>query len=104
MELNENVQYIKGVGENRAKLLNKLGIYTLNDLISYYPRYHEDRSKIKKIVELEDCMEGLIEVIVISKMQVENGTSTGVTDANCYLAQKCAVAAMKFPTTVSTIS
>lgn len=34
----------------------------------------------------------------------ENGTSTGVTDANCYLAQKCAVAAMKFPTTVSTIS
>ena len=70
MELNENVQYIKGVGENRAKLLNKLGIYTLNDLISYYPRYHEDRSKIKKIVELEDCMEGLIEVIVISKMQV----------------------------------
>ena len=34
----------------------------------------------------------------------ENGTSTGVTDANCYLAQKCAVAAIKFPTTVSTIS
>ena len=33
----------------------------------------------------------------------ENGTSTGVTDANCYLAQKCAVAAMKFPTTVSTV-
>lgn len=33
----------------------------------------------------------------------ENGTSTGVTDANCYLAQKCAVAAMKFQTTVSTV-
>ena len=33
----------------------------------------------------------------------ENGTSTGVTDENCYLAQKCAVAAIKFPTTVSTV-
>ena len=34
----------------------------------------------------------------------ENGSSTGVTDANCYLAQKCAVAAIKFPTTVKTIA
>lgn len=33
----------------------------------------------------------------------ENGTSTGVTDANCYLAQKCAVAAIKFPTTVTVV-
>ena len=30
--------------------------------------------------------------------------SVGVTDANCYLAAKCAVAALKFPTTVSTVA
>ena len=70
MELNENVQYVNGVGESRAKLLNKLGIFTLNDLITYYPRFHEDRSKIKKISELEEGIESLIEVIVISKMQI----------------------------------
>lgn len=70
MELNENVQYIKGVGENRAKLLNKLGIHTLKDLITYYPRLHEDRSKVKKIVELEESKESLIEVIITSRMQI----------------------------------
>ena len=34
----------------------------------------------------------------------QNGTCTGVSDANCYLAQKCAIASIKFPTTISTIS
>jgi hypothetical protein len=34
----------------------------------------------------------------------ENGTSTGVTDSNCYLAQKCAIAAIKTPFEVSAIS
>ena len=37
-DLMKNVQYIKGVGEARAKLLNKLGIFNLNDLITYYQR------------------------------------------------------------------
>ena len=36
IDLKKNVQYIKGVGEARAKLLNKLGIYTLEDLIMYF--------------------------------------------------------------------
>lgn len=33
-----------------------------------------------------------------------NGTSTGVTDANCYLAQKCAIAAIKKPLEASDIN
>lgn len=48
MDLNKNVQFIKGVGEARAKLLNRLGIYELKDLITYYPRTYEDRSIPKK--------------------------------------------------------
>ena len=42
MDLNEDVKYIKGVGPNRVKLLNKIGIFTLKDLITYYPREYED--------------------------------------------------------------
>jgi len=34
----KSIQYIKGVGPQRAKLLNKLGINTVYDLITYYPR------------------------------------------------------------------
>ncbi|MGN0523650.1 MAG: ATP-dependent DNA helicase RecG [Eubacterium sp.] len=40
-----NIQYIKGVGEKRAQLLNKLGIYSLEDLIHYYPRKYENWSE-----------------------------------------------------------
>ena len=52
MELNQDVQYIKGVGPTKVKLLNNLGIYTLEDLITYYPRDYEDRGKPRKIEDL----------------------------------------------------
>lgn len=68
IDLNKQIQYVKGVGPNRAELLNKLGIYTLEDLITYYPREYEDRGKPKKIAELQDGEEALIEVLVVSRM------------------------------------
>lgn len=46
------IQYIKGVGPQRAKLLNKLGIKTVKDALYYLPCRYEDRSAIKKISEL----------------------------------------------------
>ena len=61
INLEKDVKYIKGVGPNRVKLLNKLGIYTLKDLITYYPRIYEDRSKPKNIIECVDGEEVLIE-------------------------------------------
>ena len=54
IDLKQSVQFIKGVGPSRVKLLNILGIYTIEDLISYYPRTYEDRTKITKIAELQD--------------------------------------------------
>lgn len=36
-----------------AELLNKLGIYTVRDLIEYYPRAYEDRTKVYLIDEFE---------------------------------------------------
>ena len=70
MELNESVQFIKGVGPNRAKLLNLLGVNTVQDLINYFPRAYEDRTKVKKIEELEDGKEALIEAVTVSGVSV----------------------------------
>lgn len=70
IDLTQNVQYIKGVGPNRAALLNTLGIYTLGDLITYFPREYEDRSKVKKIEELEQGEEVTIEATVASEVIV----------------------------------
>lgn len=68
VDLNQNVQYIKGVGPSRVKLLNYLRIYTLQDLIQYYPRAYEDRSCVKKISDMEDEEEGLICVEAVTSV------------------------------------
>ena len=68
MDLKEDVKFIKGVGPNRVKLLNKIGIFTLNDLISYYPRGYEDRSKPKNICECSNGEVALIEGIAVSRL------------------------------------
>lgn len=68
MDLNKDVKYIKGVGPNRVQLLNKLGIFTLKDLITYYPRNYEDRSKPKNIVQCINGEEALIEGIACGKL------------------------------------
>lgn len=68
VDLKQSVQYIKGVGPNRAKLFNLLGIYTIEDLISYYPRAYQDRSRVKKIEELQDGEEALIEAVTMSRV------------------------------------
>ena len=69
MNFKDDVKYVKGVGPNRVKLLNKLTIYTLEDLITYFPREYEDRSKPKKICDTENGEECLIEGIVTSKIK-----------------------------------
>lgn len=66
--LSKEIKYVKGVGPNRAELLNKLGIYTLEDLITYYPRTYEDRSKPVKIAEVQDGEEVLIEGIATARV------------------------------------
>ena len=37
-DLGTDVRFIRGIGEQRAKALSKLGITTLRDLISWFPR------------------------------------------------------------------
>ncbi|MCM1010348.1 MAG: ATP-dependent DNA helicase RecG [Fusobacterium sp.] len=51
-----DVTYVKGVGPKIAYYMNKLGIYTAQDLITYFPRKHIDyssRTLIKKLKEGE---------------------------------------------------
>lgn len=67
-DLKNDVKYIKGVGPARAKSLNKLGIYTLEDLITYFPRDYEDRSQIKNIATVFDGEKVTIEARAITSV------------------------------------
>lgn len=68
VDLDKDVKYVKTVGPNRVKLLNKLNIYTLKDLIEYYPRDYEDRSKPKNLYECTDGEEVLIETMAAGRI------------------------------------
>ena len=46
MDIAANIKYLKGVGEKRAAMLGKLGVHTLGDLLTLYPRAYEDWSSV----------------------------------------------------------
>lgn len=49
-----DIRFLKGVGEKRAAAFYSLGVRTVNDLLSHYPRAYEDRTAVKKIIECEN--------------------------------------------------
>lgn len=53
IDLFSPVTALKGVGPARARQLEKLGIFTLYDLIAFFPRGYEDRTKRVAIAALE---------------------------------------------------
>ena len=53
LNLKSDVMYLKGIGPKLAYILNKLGIYTVSDLLYYFPRKHVDYSTRTKIRDLE---------------------------------------------------
>jgi len=49
--LDSNVQFLKGVGPSKAKLLAKLGICTVRDLLYHFPREYDDRRTTSRIAD-----------------------------------------------------
>lgn len=57
-----DIQFISGVGPERAKSLRAIGIDTVKHLLNYYPRKYLDRTRILKIGNLRYA-EGIVTVI-----------------------------------------
>ena len=53
LRLDTEVRMIKGVGPQRAELLAKRGIHTLEDLLSYLPFRYEDRTRFSPVREVK---------------------------------------------------
>ena len=69
-DLQTDVRYIKGIGEKKAQSLNKLGVYSLYDLISFFPRRYEDRSQYKPIALTQDGESVCISVLIADTPQL----------------------------------
>jgi ATP-dependent DNA helicase RecG len=70
--LKKPLQYLKGVGEARAALFRRLGINTVEDVISHYPRDYEDRTRLKKLIQLQGGDQCSFEGIIASKVIVSS--------------------------------
>ena len=64
--LDTKIRYLKGVGEAREKLLAKLDIFTIADLLDHFPRRYEDRSVFREIAELKPGDSGSVRARVLS--------------------------------------
>ena len=52
-ENTKSIRTLPGIGPKKAQLFAKLGISTLGDLLRFYPRDYEDRTRILPIASLE---------------------------------------------------
>lgn len=50
--LQSDIKYLKGVGEFRSRLLGKLGIKTLGDLMEFFPRDYIVRNRSSRVADL----------------------------------------------------
>ena len=76
--INDSISTIKSIGPAREKLFNKIGVYTVEDMLKYYPRAYEDRSKSKNICDVQDGENVLIKacaVTVVKNNRVRRGLS-----------------------------
>ncbi len=51
--LDTDIRYIKGVGEQKARAFEKLGVTNLRELVMNFPRVYEDRTAVKTIPRLQ---------------------------------------------------
>ncbi len=66
--LEDPLQYIKGVGPKRARLLEKLGLKSIEDCLYFLPFRYEDRSRVVKIAQI-----GLGETVTLTGEVVQAG-------------------------------
>ncbi|MDR3181843.1 MAG: ATP-dependent DNA helicase RecG [Planctomycetaceae bacterium] len=61
-DLRQSVAYLKGVGPQRAEILNRIGLHRAADLLFYFPRDYQDMTEKREIEQLEES--GQIQTVV----------------------------------------
>ncbi len=73
-----DIRLIKGIGDAKAKQLLRLGVFTVWDLLTYFPVRFEDRSKVTKIFDLQHDSMALVNGVVVTPVS-EHYVRKGLT-------------------------
>ncbi|MCB6413766.1 ATP-dependent DNA helicase RecG [Faecalimonas umbilicata] len=79
MKENTRINALKGIGEKTEQLFSKLGIYTIGDLIRYYPRGYDIYEEPVPISELEEGKTQTVTGTIYGKVQVSPNRKMQVT-------------------------
>ncbi len=91
VDFDTRIQFLKGVGDKKAKYLNNLGIYSVGSLLRYYPKRYEDWQTVTKIKDVEVNKTVCIKATVVervSETRVKGNmllTKTTVSDMTGYI-------------------
>ncbi|MFH1612593.1 MAG: ATP-dependent DNA helicase RecG [bacterium] len=74
MNIFSSIQYLKGVGPQKTKLLNKISIHTVLDLLYYFPVDWDDRTKIIDIINILPNEKAIItgKIILLREKKIKN--------------------------------
>lgn len=64
ISLYDDIKSIKGIGEKKSLAFSKLGIFSLYDLLSYFPRKYDDRSQYKLLKQIQDQESACVKAFV----------------------------------------
>ena len=71
-DMTTDVRFIRGIGEQRAKSLQKLGITNLRALVSFFPRAYEDRRDFRRIADLVPGETACVRAVVASEPKLSH--------------------------------
>lgn len=78
----QNITAVKGIGEKTAKLFQKIGVETVEELLHYYPRAYDEFKEPQPIAELkEDTIAAVGGILAKTADVVRYGARLQVTTA-----------------------
>jgi ATP-dependent DNA helicase RecG len=80
-DVNDRLQYVRGVGPKREAMLERLGVRTVRDLLYYFPRKYHDRSRLVPIRDVHPDTRAMVVGDVVDVRLRRRGRGRGVLTA-----------------------
>ena len=80
LQLDSEIQYVKGVGPKRATLLERRGIHRVEDILFHFPRRYEDRTRFEPLSSLSPGVVSTISARVYGVRWVRTRARGGILD------------------------
>src|SRR5262245_21154610 len=80
LQLDSDVQYVKGVGPRRASLLNSRGVRTVEDLLLHIPKSYQDRAHFRPLSSLNAGQDAAVHARVYKSRLIQTRTRGRILD------------------------